>query len=222
MKGTTINDESMASQVLKDFFAILPCHISKGFRSLKTRKCDFREQEDSFRLNGWETSGQIVESFHRRLLLSSEMSRNSKLPGDLVLFSATLTAHEIAELSCAASTGSGMLKKLVGMEESLADSGQPEGAKERAVLSERLFDQIHDAVFLEVLDRYGMRKYAQIFEKNRPLYEIRCEVGRRLLSPDLVDKKEHLETLTRFRLLYGPEFVQEFLRRLDKYDILPN
>ena len=221
MKRRVHKDKSMDYQVLKAFFAIRPCRISSDLGSLSSLRSTLRAQEKFFSENGWETSGQIVESFHRRLLLSYEMSRVSKLPRDLVLFSATLTAHEIAELSCAASTGSGMLGELAGMAELREDSGQAEEVKERAVLSARLFDRIHDAVFLEVLERYGMRKYALIFEQNRPLYEIRCEVGRRLLSPDLVDKKEHLETLARFRMLFGPGVVQEFLRRLRQRDILP-
>lgn len=209
-------DQSIGNQILKGFFAILPSRIAADFDSLASSKKLLREEEKSFRSRRWSDPGEVVESLHRRLLLGSESSRNSSLPGDLLLFSATLAAHEIACLSCSVSTGSGVLRDLAGMIESAED-----GKEEKIRLSETLFEQIHDSVFVEVLERYAMKKYAVIFESNRPLYEIRSEVGRRLIMGGVMNEKECDEVVQKFRTLYGPEFAEEFLRRLRKHNLLP-
>ncbi|MEJ6718807.1 MAG: hypothetical protein ACJAT6_001561 [Akkermansiaceae bacterium] len=46
------------------------------------------------------------------------------------------------------------------------------------------------------------------------------EVGRRLIDVDLVDQVEREINESSFRKLYGPECVHEFLRRLERHDLL--
>jgi len=58
------------------------------------------------------------------------------------------------------------------------------------------------------------------FENDCPLYEIMFEVGRRLIDVDLVDQVEREKNEWSFRKLYGPECVHEFLRRLERHDLL--
>lgn len=87
--------------------------------------------------------------------------------------------------------------------------------------SDRLLTQIHDMVVVEVLKRYQLPKFAALFEQNRPLYEIRFEVGCRLVVPDLVGRSEHLKILEQYQNDYCPDIVPEFLRRLEKHDLLP-
>ena len=145
------------------------------------------------------------------------MFRSSRLPADLILFLSTQMAHEVAEMSCAAATGKGQLSEFAQIFEG---SGCEFYFEESLVKeSDRLLTQIHDMVV--VLKRYQLPRYAARFEQNRPLYEIRFEVGRCLVVPDLVGRSEHLEILEQYQNDYCPDIVREFLRRLEKHDLLP-
>ena len=128
-------------------------------------------------------------------------------------------AHEVAEMSCAAATGKGQLSEFAQVFEG---SGCEFYFEESLVKeSDRLLTQIHDMVVVEVLKRYQLPKFAALFEQNRPLYEIRFEVGCRLVVPDLVGRSEHLKILEQYQNDYCPDIVPEFLRRLEKHDLLP-
>ena len=207
------------SDVLSGLFDIDEDQIRKDLASTEGRVSLLRVEERSVRSRNRVSLGIFVDSIHRRLLIASQMFKSSRLPADLVLFSSTQTAHEVAEMSCAVATGKGRLRELAWIFEE-SDNG-PNFEDSLIEASVQLLEQIHDTVLVEVLRRYDLSGYAVLFEVNRPLYEIRYEVGRRLLVSDLVSRREHLETLNQYQNDYGPDIVREFLRRLEKHDLLP-
>lgn len=73
----------------------------------------------------------------------------------------------------------------------------------------------------EVFKRCRLVKYATLFEENWSFYEVRFEVGRDLIEPDLVNREEHFKHLEQYQENYGADIVREFLRRLGKHDLLP-
>lgn len=216
----TWNNQSIdASDVLRRLFGIDADRIGDDLALAKGNVFEFRRQERSIRKQSRISSNELVKSFHLRLLIASQMSESSRLPADLILFSSTQTAHEIAEMCCAVATGKGQLRQSAQVFE---ESGHENSIKDPLVVqSERLLARIHDTVVGEVLKRYHLTSYAHLFEENRPLYEIRFEVGRRLIVPDLVSREEHFEILEQYQEDYGSDIVREFLRRLEKHDLLP-
>lgn len=224
MRITLKIEEPIFSEVLRDFFAMSPSQVRKDLEKLRNfdgRKEALRELEKILTREGYRTSGEMVDSFHRRLLLAAAMNRTSKLPDDLLLFSATVTAHEIAEMSCSAATGTGVLGVLAEVFEcrDYLDGSAQKNAE--VTFSDQMLNRINDSVFLEVLSRYGLERYGEIFERNRALYDIRWEVGRLLVSGISNDQQDHFATVARLRELYGPKAVHEFLSRLKKHDLLP-
>ena len=55
----------------------------------------------------------------------------------------------------------------------------------------------------------------RLYEMDRAMYDICCEVGRRLVNP-VPSGIEHNEAAADIRARYGPEFMDEFQRRLCK------
>ncbi len=212
--------DSEVSDLLRSFFAISPQRILLDLRNIESQADEHRKEEARVRRLGCDRLSDLAESYHRRLLLGHNMLQVSMLPPDLVLFAATVTAHEIAELSCANSCGRGRSLELCQILENLEGSSRLDEFSNAVFASDVMIAKIHDAVFLEILVRYGMDQVASLFEDNRPLYEIRCAVGRQLIVGELDQEEEHEKTIESFRELYGPEFLQEYLRRLTSHDLL--
>lgn len=160
------------------------------------------------------TPEEVAMSFHRRFLLGVQMKEVSKLPSELVLFSITLPAYEIGELACSVASGAGDLLKLGDFLAECEESGQFDGYQAAVGKSEGLLTGVHDTMFVSALTRYGQTGLISLFENNRPLFDLCQEVGRRLVSPDLVGPDERAFIKEDFLVKYGPEFLQEFTRRL--------
>ena len=174
-----------ASEILKAFFGISPQRVEREIEDLESMAGLLRSLERDFARVTWPTARDLAESFHRRLLLGKKVTLKSQLPPDLILFSATVSAHRIAELSCSLATGRGRLSELAGHFEILEESGELDGKAPDVLLSNELLEKIHDSVFLEILHRYDLGEYGQIFEKDRPLYEMRFDRGRCLIDGSL-------------------------------------
>ena len=111
------------------------------------------------------------------------MVENSTLPKYLVFFSATLPAHEIAEMACGVACESG---RLLEIQESLTRyewndaSNDVEGfclEKE----GEEILSRISDTILTHVLRSYGHDDFASCYEGNYKVYHRRCEIGRNLI-----------------------------------------
>lgn len=213
--------KSDISDVLQAFLGIPPRRIKEGLLEVESCGAGLRKLERSYFSTRGGTPESEGESYHRRLLLGKKMSLSSRLPADLVLFSATVTAHEIAELSCSAATGTGMLSNLTRQLDDWKEEGDEMTYSSVILQSEALLERVHDSVFLEILRRYELEGYGRLFEKNRPLYEVRFEVGRRLVDASLVNDTDHQITVEKFRNLYGPELVEKFLARLKRHSLIP-
>lgn len=219
MKTITTN-EAMASEALKAFFGIAPDQIRRDLVSTAHDPTPHRVDERKFRESFKGSSCDLGASFHRRLLLAARMGRVSKLPSDLILFAVTVTVHEIAELACTASSGRGQLGEICKLTEQHGDLDDLSEERGDAQSSDQLISRIHDSVFLEVLKRYGLERYAIVYERNRALYEVRFEVGRRLACRDSFDPRQTPNPVERFREEYGLPIAQEFLRRLLRHNLV--
>ena len=205
------------SEILRAFFGISPQRIEREIDDLESKVSQFRSLEREFGRVTWPAAGALAESFHRRLLLGKKVTLKSQLPPDLILFSATVSAHRIAELSCSVATDRGRLSELAGLFEILEETGAFDDGAPDVLLSNELLEKIHDSVFLEILRRYDLNGCGRIFEEDRPLYEMRFEVGRRLADGSLFGCSDHENTVSSFRDLYGPKLVKEFLGRLKRH-----
>lgn len=164
---------------------------------------------------------ELARSYHRRLVLGCQMVELSRLPKELILFSVTLPAFEIAEMACGISCEQGELLKLGKVVMGCEESGVFAGYESAVEKSESILSDIHDTMFVNVLERYGHSDIVHLFEKKRPLFDLKVEVGRRLVSPHSVEREEAKKIEADFRQKFGPEFVEEFNRRLEKHDLLP-
>jgi hypothetical protein len=145
---------------------------------------------------------EIAASYHRRLLQGHAAWLYSCLSRDLLLYTKTLPAHQIAEMACTVACQSGRLASLTSLmvgyenEEGLEEGevwslgNGPQEYQDAAREGEELLGDITDTVFVEVLKRYRFYEALEMIEKNRSEYEIRYEVGRRLLSPDVAEDVE--------------------------------
>ncbi len=111
------------------------------------------------------------------------MVEHSTLPKDLVLFAATLPAHEIAEMACGVACESGRLLKI---QELLAQYEWNDGVNEMKKSSleeegEVILSRISDTILTYVLRSYGHGDFVSFYEGNRAVYHRRCEIGRCLI-----------------------------------------
>ena len=214
--------KNRASDLLSSLLGISQERINLELEGLGENEAKWRAQEREFLRGTRQRPQDEAESYHRRLLLGNKMNQFSKLPSDLILFAVTVTAHQIGELACCVSSGKGGLKELALRFESFEQAENLDYHSSEILQSDQMLEKIHDSVFLSILDRYDLKKYGLLYEENRPLYEIRFEVGRRLVTPDSFDPSGHKDSVTKFRNLYGPKLVQEFLRRLKRHSLIPN
>jgi hypothetical protein len=141
------------------------------------------------------------------------------LPEELVLFAVSLPAYEIAEMACGISCDQGALRELGKIVFECEESGVLEGYDHAVCRSDEILRNIHDTMFSNALERYGLNDVIELYENDRPSFELQVEVGRRLVSPDLVDLAEHQKFEADFRRNFGPEFLQEFMRRLEAHGL---
>lgn len=216
-----LSHESRSSAVLKQFFSIPISVIEGDLRSVARDSPLLRSAERGFRRKEDRkvTAEEISASYHRRFLLGVQMGGISVLPDDLVLFAVTLPAFEIGEIGSFLSSGSGSLLEIGKFVIECEESGCFKGYQEAVTRSEEILTSIQDTLFTNALSRYGHSGVIELFENNRPLFDIRQEIGRRLISPDLVGPDERAFIEKDFLLRYGPEFVQEFTRRLDRHGL---
>ena len=59
-------------------------------------------------------------------------------------------------------------------------------------------------------------------EEKRAAYDIRCEVGRRLITGNPVSREEHEASVSRIRSLHGSKCAEDFVSRLARHDLLPD
>jgi hypothetical protein len=222
MNASIIREDTHTSAVMKSFLAISPMEIRSDLGVLEDRADGWRSLENTFQNSRNDDPDEMARSFHRRLLLGVHLTRVSMLPKDLILFIVTLTAHEIAELACSAASGRGQLFQLSEELERLEELGDWDHTSADVVLSDSLIERIHDSVFLEVLHRYGLRKPARLYEEKRAIYDICCEVGRRLVTGNPVSREEHEASVRRIRSLHGSKSAEIFVSRLARNDLLPD
>lgn len=111
------------------------------------------------------------------------MVENSTLPKYLIFFSATLPAHEIAEMACGVACESGRLleiQELLAQYEWNDASNDGEGACLEQE-GEMVLSRISDTILTHVLRSYGHDDFVSCYEGNRGAYHRRCEVGRNLI-----------------------------------------
>ncbi len=144
----------------------------------------------------------IAASFHKRMLEGAKIWKNGWLHEDLSLVAASLPAQQIAEMACSAATRKGKLARLYremtaiheehGLDEdsALQPKYRPRSYGLLIESSEKLFRDVFSTVFVQVLDRYSLSKISQLFEQKPSVFEVRFEVGRRLLDPNSLDDIE--------------------------------
>ena len=215
------SEESDLSIVLKSFFSISLREVERDLGRVATDALILRSQEKKFRRKRASAvkSVDLAASYHRRFLLGSLMMEISMLPEELVLFSVSLPAYEIAEMACGISCYQGALKELGGIVLNCQESGMFEGYDSAVLRSDEILESVHDTMFLNALERYGLTKVTELYENDRPSFELQVEVGRRLVSPDLVDLEEHKKIEADFRKKFGPEFLQDFMQRLEGHGL---
>lgn len=209
-------------EVLHLLLNIPPHKITADLNSTPIEIELLRREEKSHRNANSElfTAEEIAVSYHRRLILASYAVEHSRLAADLILFFVSLPVYEIAELACTVACDKGKLAELTLLFDQAEISDDFTEFDQAAAAGDRLLTTIHDTVFVDILRRYDFHQFLNLFERNRPLYEIRNEVGRRLINPDHADEAEDQNTTAGFRAEYGPRLAQEFTRRLGQHGLL--
>ena len=122
-------------------------------------------------------------------------------------------------MACSVSCEQGVLKELGEIVFNCEESGVFAGYDNAVLKSDEILTGIHDTMFSNALERYGLTRVAELYESDRPHFELQVEIGRRLVLPDLVGPEEHKKFETDFRKKFGPEFLQEFTRRLESHGL---
>lgn len=216
------SEEADLSIVLRSLFSIPLGEIDDGLGQvtgggvvlLRSLEKKFRRQK-----SGKIQPADLADSYHRRFLLGFQMIEVSILPEELILFSVSLPAYEIAEMACRIACNQGELGALGEFVFNCEESGVFSGYDRAVLRSEEILESIHDTLFVSALERYGLTRVAKLYENNRPFFELQIEVGRRLVSPGLVDLVEHQKIEADFRKKFGPEFLQELTRRLESHGL---
>ena len=221
MVSAISSEGSDLSIVLKSFFSISMEEIEYELGRIADDAVLLRSLEKKLRRKRVSSilPTEWATSFHRRFLLASQMMEISMLPEELILFSVSLPAYEIAEMACSISCEQGALKELGEIVFNCEESGVFSGYDRAVLRSDEILESIHDTMFSNALERYGLTRVTELYESDRPIFELQVEVGRRLVSPDLVNLDEHQKIEADFRKKFGPEYLQEFTRRLEKHGL---
>ena len=173
-----------ASEVLSAFFNLIEKEADRdGEISVQKMRELRREEREYVACGGDGNARDLARSYHRRMLLGVGMVENSTLPKYLIFFSATLPAHEIAEMACGVACESGRLleiQELLAQYEWNDASNDGEGACLEQE-GEMVLSRISDTILTHVLRSYGHDDFVSCYEGNRGAYHRRCEVGRNLI-----------------------------------------
>ncbi|MBL6923552.1 MAG: hypothetical protein ISR39_15405 [Akkermansiaceae bacterium] len=173
-----------ASEVLSAFFNLIEKEADRdGEISVQKMRELRREEREYVACSGGGNARDLARSYHRRMLLGVGMVENSTLPKYLIFFSATLPAHEIAEMACGVACESGRLleiQELLAQYEWNDASNDGEGACLEQE-GEMVLSRISDTILTHVLRSYGHDDFVSCYEGNRGAYHRRCEVGRNLI-----------------------------------------
>ena len=173
-----------ASEVLSAFFSLIEEEPDIDGEISVQKMRELRREERKYVASGGDGSARdLAKSYHRRMLTGVGMVENSTLPKYLVFFSATLPAHEIAEMACGVACESG---RLLEIQELLAQYEWNDASKdaEGSCLEqegEMVLNRISDTILTHVLRSYGHDDFVSCYEGNRAVYHRRCEIGRNLI-----------------------------------------
>ena len=173
-----------ASEVLSAFFNLIEEEPDIDGEISVQKMRELRREEREYVASGGDGSARdLAKSYHRRMLTGVGMVENSTLPKYLVFFSATLPAHEIAEMACGVACESGRLseiQELLAQYEWNDASNDAEGSCLEQE-GEMVLNRISDTILTHVLRSYGHDDFVSCYEGNRGAYHRRCEVGRNLI-----------------------------------------
>lgn len=173
-----------ASEILSAFFNFIEEGADRDGEMSIQRMRELRQEERQYVARGGDGNAlEFARSYHRRMLIGVGMVENSTLAKDLVFFSATLPAHEIAEMACGVACESG---RLLEIQELLAqhewnDASNDGEASCLEQEGEMVLSRISDTILTYVLRSYGHDDFVSCYEKNREVYHRRCEIGRNLI-----------------------------------------
>ena len=173
-----------ASEVLSAFFNFIEegADIDGGMSIERMREL-CQEERQYVACGGDGNALELARSYHQRMLIGVGMVENSTLPKDLVFFSATLPAHQIAEMACGVACESG---RLLEIQELLAQYEWNDASNDMEVScleeeGEMILSRISDTILTYVLRSYGHDDFVSCYERNRAVYHRRCDIGRNLI-----------------------------------------
>ena len=173
-----------ASEVLSAFFSLIEEEPDIDGEISVQKMRELRREERKYVASGGDGSARdLAKSYHRRMLIGVGMVENSTLPKNLVFFSATLPAHEVAEMACGVACESGRLleiQELLAQYEWNDASNDVEGSCLEQE-GEMVLSRISDTILTHVLRSYGHDDFVSCYEGNRSAYHRRCEIGRNLI-----------------------------------------
>ena len=167
-----------AAEVLSEFFRFAKTGKDE-LEEMSVKKMDSLRREERCYGTRDESldSSELAHSFHRRMLIGAGMVEHSKLSKDFVIFTASLPAYQIAEMSCGVACESGRLLEIQNLlvdgeeiNESLIETLEEE--------SEKILDDIFGTVFCHILRAYGQDDIACLYETDVETYQARCDAGR--------------------------------------------
>ncbi|MDB4537965.1 hypothetical protein N9230_05075 [Akkermansiaceae bacterium] len=166
-----------AAEVLSAFFRVIKERGSEASKVSLKELAGLRRAERCFGMgNGRDCVEALVESYHRRVLIGAGMRAHSKLPKDVILFSATLPVHQIAEMACGVACESGRLLEIHETLTQLDESDECTCVRLEEE-GEKILNDIFDTVFVHVLRDYGQVDVIKLFEEDREAFELRCQNG---------------------------------------------
>ena len=173
-----------ASEVLSAFFSLIEEEPDiDGEISVQKMRELRREEREYVACGGDGSARDLAKSYHRRMLTGVGMVENSTLPKYLVFFSATLPAHEIAEMACGVACESGRLLEIQGLlaQHEWNDASNDVEGSCLEQEGEMVLNRISDTILTHVLRSYGHDDFVSCYEGNRAAYHRRCEIGRNLI-----------------------------------------
>jgi len=186
---------SFSSKVLSVFFEKSQEQID---REIERRQ---RLSESMDRVSqGFKSPKAMALSLHEQMLDGAKIGKIAKMAGvkaDLALVASILPAQELGEMACEVACHSGQLAAFhselgdINQSHGLGDDdvwvkGQaPSKYQEICDLSDQLLECIFQTVFLRVLEMYRLDWIADLFENHRAKFEMRYEVGCRLLNSNI-------------------------------------
>lgn len=173
-----------------------------------------------------------AELSHNLLISGWAVWQSDLVEPDVSLLAAALPALQIAEMACTEASSRGTLARIQQeldmlvcnhAEEvtwSTADNIQYQRFLRLNEEADRILESIHDSVFVDIMRRYHLEEVAEIFEKNRETFEIRLEVGRRLIQPTKVrGAMSSSHAIASLSEKYGDRCGRRLERRLARFGL---